>query len=601
MIGEDTQPAVRSVAILTGLVAISFALLVMKGLYFANPIVFADEYVSKSLAKHAFDYSLIFARESELPRWNVSNIVYLATFHLCYLFREHFYELAKVLNSLFFSLAAFPVYGTARIFVSRRTALLIAGLSLISSYGSYTVYFMPEAMYYFLFCMLVYFLVTLIGRRTVTSGTLCGVTLGTMFMVKPHAIVLLVALNVVLGVAILMRRRFQLQLQALLTAIMSLDVMFVAVIATVNWLLLARVSSSMFFVGDVYRGVSRELISASGVAGKLGDMLFVGVGHVVFFAVVCLVPLLATVRQLLGMGVQDPRAFEKTIALLFGVVGILFLIAVTIKFTFNPAFGKDEIFRVNARYYLFMVPLFLMALYDWLEKRPRSIERRGLLWPIASTAGGVGLVVAFFMIMPRYRILMVDFPDVCWIPYSDPRVAGVLIVSAAVVALYYGLSKCPRALVFSVFYLCISTAGNVAAFKGQRFVSAAYDEPSDAARTISNLLAASELNDGVVFAKQYGGSAYAFLFGFSGTPYLVDVRSGGRIGREQIPAAARWVLALDEYKVDMPLVDSVRGRGFHFGRLPRNVSEVDAEPGPPARPGRLTGKPSLSQPGGDSR
>ena len=188
---------------------LAFMVMIIRNMFINNATVFGDEYIYKELSKHFFDDVNVTPVRGLLFAY--PDFLYLSIFYFSHYFQENFLKAAQILNSLFFCLALFPIYGVARLFVKPAVALLIGLCALISPFGAHTAYFMPEAMYYFVFWVFVYSFLKLIGHRPGTAGLLSGVILGLLFLIKPHAIFILVATNLALLTFYLMRSQLALK------------------------------------------------------------------------------------------------------------------------------------------------------------------------------------------------------------------------------------------------------------------------------------------------------------------------------------------------------------------------------------------------------
>ena len=59
--------------------------------------------------------------------------------------------------------------------------------------SAYTAYFMPETTYAFLFAVLTWLMLALLPAHVAVGSTLSGVVVGTMLLIKPHALALFLA------------------------------------------------------------------------------------------------------------------------------------------------------------------------------------------------------------------------------------------------------------------------------------------------------------------------------------------------------------------------------------------------------------------------
>src|SRR6202022_1752957 len=93
-------------------------------------------------------------------------------------------------NACFFAIALFFIYGGCRSYASHKVALFVAILSVLGPVNTYAAYFMPESMYFCAFWILSWFLLHNIGKGSRTLGIGTGAILGSMAMIKFHAVFL---------------------------------------------------------------------------------------------------------------------------------------------------------------------------------------------------------------------------------------------------------------------------------------------------------------------------------------------------------------------------------------------------------------------------
>ena len=95
-----------------------------------------------------------------------------------------------MLNALFFVAGAPLIYSVARKVASKPIAVLVALLSLVGPINTYTAYFMPESMYFFVFWILTWFALSDGQRRPGRYGAVLGLLLAVLMLIKVNAIFL---------------------------------------------------------------------------------------------------------------------------------------------------------------------------------------------------------------------------------------------------------------------------------------------------------------------------------------------------------------------------------------------------------------------------
>src|SRR5262249_4354557 len=104
---------------------------------------------------------------------------------------DGFLECARILNACFFSLALPFIYLICRRVASQKTSIFIALISVLGPVNTYSVYFMPEAMYFFAFWVFAWFVITNANKNPPILGLEAGMILGLIALIKVHAIFLL--------------------------------------------------------------------------------------------------------------------------------------------------------------------------------------------------------------------------------------------------------------------------------------------------------------------------------------------------------------------------------------------------------------------------
>lgn len=149
------------------------------------PSVFPDEFVHSRAAR------LISLSSAEIPSY-----LYYWVYSLTAFFDDGFLKAARVLNVAFFVSGCYLVYMTARRVTCAQVSAIIGTVAVFSPINTYTTYFMPESMFYFVFWAMVYVLLKPSdGSKGGRSHWMAvGTALGILSLVKPHALFIYPAL-----------------------------------------------------------------------------------------------------------------------------------------------------------------------------------------------------------------------------------------------------------------------------------------------------------------------------------------------------------------------------------------------------------------------
>lgn len=122
--------------------------LILRNIAITHPICVTDEWY----------YSLSSRKMIEMQPETPCYLYYLV-YSLTNLCGDGFLEAAKLLNVLLFSTANMFIYLITKKVASKNYAIMVVLLSLVWPFNIYTLFFMPESMYFFVFWVLIWFLV----------------------------------------------------------------------------------------------------------------------------------------------------------------------------------------------------------------------------------------------------------------------------------------------------------------------------------------------------------------------------------------------------------------------------------------------------------
>ena len=379
-----------------------------------NPTVFADEWYYSKMAR------LMPLSEAVVPSY-----LYLWLFGASDACGAGFLDCVRAANLVFYLAAAPFLYLIARRFIGRPWAAGVAILSLAAPLNLYTAYFMPEATYYFGFCVLSWIMLTRDAWSLPTRALAGGLVLGTMSLVKVHALFLLPALCLFVlyagwhaGGAWLVRS---------LAAAAAAAGATLAVKFGLGYVLAGDAGLSVF--GPFYQGAVKSG-DASARLALLAPAFVNGRGHLMALAMLLGLPLAVILHSLCASpGRRDTGAGAGTgSASPLHVYALLMLASaagLTVLYTASLAHpGSNEGLRLHLRYYDFTFPLVWIAGAATLESARARLPR--LRWIIAA-AIAVLLVLAWFK-LPEYTIFTVDGPDVSLVTLpSGHLVLGFLL------------------------------------------------------------------------------------------------------------------------------------------------------------------------------
>jgi phosphoglycerol transferase len=390
------RPYLQPICLLV-LCALTFAWLLLRnrGL---SPAVFADEWYYSKMAR------LLPLSEAIVPSY-----LYLWLFRASNACGDGFLDCVRIGNELFFVASAPFIYLTARRVAGKALSLLIAVLAMLAPFGLYTAFFMPEAMYYFGFAVLSWIALGLHGDSLAGAarhGLATGLVLGTMSLVKVHAVFLLPSLCLYLLCAGLLRGQARWLAGGLLSAAIAAAAAL-AVKFGLGYLLAGKAALSLF--GSYYSGTAN-----SNSGRPLLDLLklaFInGRGHLMAIAVLLALPLAVIAQALASRSARARTATPLKQLQLYAFLMLGAAAGMTVLFTASiAATGPGEVLRLHLRYYNFVFPLLLIIAAAAISQ-PLADKRNPLAWTIAALLGIV-LVLALIK-LPLYSLSTVDGPDI---------------------------------------------------------------------------------------------------------------------------------------------------------------------------------------------
>lgn len=283
------------------------------------------------------------------------------------------YELIKALNALMISTAAVPAYFIARRLVGRRSAVIVAGLSVALPSVIYSTKVMTESFAYPLFLCAVLAMFRVVERPTLSRQLVVCVVIGLAALTRVQMIVLLPILVASdLWLAALEARASGRRVG---TALRS----SVRALWLVIWVPIAGIAG---VVALQARGTSHAGVlgthSPSGEALEPGRVVLSMLYHLADLNLyVGIVPFAAAIVLFIGRRPAEDRVHVRRFAVVTSLTtaGLLFVTAVYLT-TLPASQPGAQLARVYDRYVFYVVPLILVAFFAWIERglpRPRRL------------------------------------------------------------------------------------------------------------------------------------------------------------------------------------------------------------------------------------
>lgn len=386
-----TRKALDSILI-ASITIVFFAILVTlhKGL---APTVFSDEWI----------YSRA-ARLLPLSESNLSSYLYLFLFGSTNYCGSGFLECARVLNTIFFALGFPLIYLISIKLVSRKTALFILILSMLCPMTSYTAYFMPESLYFFSFWIFAWFVLSNIKNHPGITGIGIGFILCLMSFIKMHAIFLIPAMMIFLGLISFYRvidlnkkQAFLNIVYMLITFILSRELLGVMIAG----------HHGLNIIGENY---NYNAIAAFNLHRLLLIFEYIKIpllGHLLALTVLFCVPLAIMINTLFS---KNDQTTDVKLLIFFSFSCLISLLFFT-TFTTTEIVGWNQyesLNRIHLRYYAFIFPLFFII----------AASAKNSLMKIGVAALFAISFSAIFFLRNKYVISFIDCPELFGIAYS---------------------------------------------------------------------------------------------------------------------------------------------------------------------------------------
>ncbi len=540
----------------SGLVATAFAvacIVFFRALAIGPPVVFADE---ATYATH-----ILLFRDS-LFELQMPNILYFALYSWTPALGVNFQVAVKFLNAAMVGFAFLAIYATARGFVERGPAYIIAIVAALSPITSSAAYVMPESLNLFAFWVVAWCVTVAVPRDFMRGSIVCGIAAAALTSIKPHGLVVTGAAVAAIAVSGLVRRDAPIRIVKALAGLMVAFFLARYVIA------FATTGSLAFsWFGKLYTA-SLSASSSFAFASILGPVFwFCLAGHLLLLAFVVLPTVALGFRP--GLPPRPDLPPGSLAALMtFAVLTLGLLLGMTVKFTVDTrGFGPYESAgRLHGRLYEFALPLLVLILAA-RQTINVPLDRKGRATAIVLLITTTLVALAAIAFGKHYSPGFVDFPVASWI-LSDKRnlafaVAGLAIVSIAFLlrGQRAGVIACCATLVAMVAW------GDVESFRSQRAFAGIVGEQDRSLAALAMLVPEPARNDGAVVARANSPVAFRAKFhALSRSPIVVVDKDS--IGERDVPPGRKWLLLVDPYWLGLKYISSVASAsGFQLVQL----------------------------------
>lgn len=527
-------------------------------------LIFRNSGIGPSVLGDEWTYSLY---SRLLPFWEaqVPSFLYFLIYRSSNICGPDFMGCVRVLNAGFFVAAAPFIFALARRYTQAGLALWLTLVSLLGPVSTYTAFFMPEAMYFFLFWVFAWLVLAVLPQATVRNGLIVGTLLGAICLVKLHAVFLLAGYwGYLLAMMILTRGRWL--PRDTLRCVVAAAVAFFAVRMSGGYLIAGRHGL------DLLGGFYAVQANRSFLHPDLGSLLHDGarslLGHLLALAMLYAVPL-ACLFDLCRVPAEggDSMQADRQRLMVFSLAMLSVLVAVTAYFTANVPDGNplEALRRLHMRYYDFALPLLYLVAGAWT--RDETKLTRAHAWQHVAAVlvvGGLCIFAAYYHFR-GFAPNRIDSPEL-YGAVVDQHFFHVISAMGLGIMAMWAISRRLGTILYAWLFVPVFALGAahfVAQEAAQRKAPDLYDT---AARTVHALLS-SQRSGVVIFGDDIFKLAQAEFQLDAADTTIVSLQPGQTIDATELPVRKRWALVIGLHPMQVESSSAQHFGGFSLYRL----------------------------------
>jgi phosphoglycerol transferase len=495
--------------------------------------------------------------------------------------------LLKVLNTACFALTTLLCLRLVKTISGVDASPVSAVVFLLLPISSYTAYFMPETTYAFLFTLLAWCVVALLPTHIFRGAVLSGALVGTMLLVKPHALAVFLSVLLTFGALFISPRAFRPGRRTLLAGvavfIFSSYITLVCLNAVPTHQFQLR---PLFFVGEAYRPFLLQGTLLTSWLRSARELPGILCGHLIVFGAVLAPAVALAAGHLRGLYARrsSPAAVDALgdrrlfVLICFTAFATLLTVGMTANFTAQVArVYPVQYLRLYGRYYTFVFPLYLIVFFGLGRDDRRVLS--GDAWIRVGALAGCIMAALLYFLLDRRIIYPFDYPEAfafsSWHGRSRAGLAGIaatmssyVVIAVALIGYALILWRGRRALFLYPFLLLIVfSLSNIEVTAWQRANSVIHAPLRADARAMKQLIPSGERDKGLVVGSEWNGALAYFLFNLGSSARVLVRDTDALITDADIPAGARWVLLIDRYRPAFPATTWLRTPRVAFLRV----------------------------------
>ena len=550
-----------SIAAMLVLVA---AAILARNLSLESPLMAGDEYAYFAAAQTFPNSGERFASDPYLPR--IYSPAFAAYGSVLVRLSDRPALVMKVLNTLSFVLTTLLFLGLVKRLGGVDPSPASAAVFLLLPVSAYTAYFMPETTYTLLFALLTWSIVAVLPTRVLGGAVCAGALVGTMLLVKPHALAMFVAVLLTFGALLIAPSAVRPGRRTLLAGVALFIVSTYVTLVSLNGALTGVFQPHpLAFVGGIYQPYLSQGVSLSSWTGRMELLFKILCGHMFVF-VAFLAPALALGAAHLGRlyskqaVVAADHARDRTLFVLiaFAALATFVTLGMTTNFTAQAAqTSPSEQFRLHGRYYSFVIPLFLVLYFAVARDDKRASVGDG--WIRVGAVGGCVMAALLVYLQNKRIIYPFDFPEAfVFSSWSGRTRTGLAAIGAAIFThagiaaamIGYGLILWRGRIALFVYPLLLSALfvlSDVGVTAWQRANSVINAPLRADARAMHDLIPPAERDRGLVIGPEWNGPLAFALFNLGSSARVLVREPESTLTDGDVPADVRWVLLIGRY------------------------------------------------------
>lgn len=541
------------------------------------PSFLADEFLYKQQAINAGPYD-------DAVVANTGNYLYFWLFTSVEACGPSFYSCNKILNGLIWLLAGLLLFKVGARIVSRHAAFLLAATVLASPLASYVTVFMPEITYYALGTLVIIFTWFYLESPSTAKALVLGAALGSLWLVKPHALFLLAGV-VILSFGLFFRG-FRSVFKARHFAAITSTTVLVRLVA--GFIFAGPRSLSLF--ADYGDAGASGLAAIPSLLQTLWSILPAQlVGHALVITI-GLGPLVVIGLAVYGRG----HTLDQTNRRLLVVLGITHFVLLTATILFAALvtqLGDDHTYRVLARYYEWIYVGYALVLFRLFSSPVR--ERRTVFFVLAIATAAI-VSVSGFQQYRGYNLKISDSLFGTAYLLNAPSFFIWLAVPALIALTAFWMKSTALTLVLvTTFSFGLGLASN------QQFINFRPGQNTgDAAGLFANDFIGKNVEGEkvlVVANSKFTAASAAFWIETESIDFLEVYRFSSVTEDVFESGQYNWLLSVGEISLhNVPREVAVRGVGFELAKLgsSREMYFSRTSPNSPFRRGDALGVPT---------